>query len=223
MEQLLTDLQELTEPQRAVLELVASDTELVATFYLTGGTLLKALGIVPRQSNDLDFFSFHTVEPHRYTDQSARVGTLLRALFGSGQMTETTQGFLHDSSGMIIDVVADSSRNIDDFIQYGTLKTASLKDLAAHKASALVSRDEIKDYVDIALLTEHQGWSLADLASFAERKFGLGTISEEKLLTELLSKRDTLSLDPAMFLRQPDLYVKRVHDQVIRLLEGTTL
>jgi len=42
----LADLQDLTQPQRAALGAVEADEKLRETFYLTGGTLLKALGIV---------------------------------------------------------------------------------------------------------------------------------------------------------------------------------
>jgi len=55
---MISDFVDLTAEQRTVLEAFERDTTLCDTFYFTGGTLLKALGIVPRLSNDLDFFTF---------------------------------------------------------------------------------------------------------------------------------------------------------------------
>ena len=57
---------DLTNEQRALLEAFERDQDLCKTFYLIGGTLLKALGIVQRISNDLDFFSFPGIHPRAY-------------------------------------------------------------------------------------------------------------------------------------------------------------
>lgn len=223
MSQTINDLQDLTKLQRQLLVRIEQDTLFTERFYLTGGTLLKALGIVPRQSNDLDFFTFSTVNADDFMSSLTHVKNLLEKLFGTDSITPTDRGFLHTASNMVIDIVADSSPNIDEFVLFGNLHTASLKDLAAHKASALCSRDEVKDYIDIAYLTKHQGWLLKDLAQLAEKKFHLGTISEEKLLTELLAKREAFTIPLEIFLRSPEENSKRVDQQIQHLLETTSL
>lgn len=219
----LADLQDLTAPQQAILEGMAAQPLLTQTFYLTGGTLLKARGIVPRESNDLDFFTFASVDSLTYSQRLVTFKEMLVATLGPSDIIPTDRGFQHRTSGMVVDIVADSVANIDAFVSFGRLQTASLKDLAAHKASALCSRDEVKDYLDIAFLTRHHHWLLKDLATFAEQKFGLGTISEEKLLTELIAKRDSFSIPPAIWLRDPAPNMQLVVDQIAYLIEHTTL
>ncbi len=223
MSKSIQDFKDLTDSQLAFLSCVEKDKEFTDVFFLTGGTLLKALGIVPRQSNDLDFFTFSHVNNHDFLAAESHAHDLLKKTFTSGTLTLTDRGFLHAESSMVIDMVADGSPNIGNFESFGNLKTAHLKDLAAHKASALCSRDEIKDYIDIAFLTKQQGWLLQDLAQFAEEKFRLGTISEEKILTEILAKRDAFTIPPTIFLHSPDEHITTVTNQINYLIEHTSL
>lgn len=223
MKRSINNFLDLTESQRAVLECINAEPLLYETFYFTGGTALKALGIVPRISNDVDLFTFSHISSLVYTQRLTLFRTLLCDRFGSANIVETEHGFLHTGSGTIIDTVADTIRNIDAFFRYENISVASYKDMAAHKASALCSRDEVKDYVDLAFLTRDQQWLLKDLETFAEQKFGLGTISEEKLMTEFLAKREQFPLSPDMFLRTPSHYIALVEQQVAALLAQTTL
>lgn len=219
----LQDFVDLTAEQREIVRIFEHDPLLCHTFYLTGGTLLKVLGVVPRISNDLDFFTFPSIESRVFMTQMKRVYTLLADVFGTKSIATTDKGFIHQPSGMIIDLVADGIGNIDDFVSFGNLLTAGLKDCAAGKASALCSRDEIKDYIDIAFLTKQEGWTLKDLEEFAEKKFGLGTITEEKLLTELLEKRASFTIPSHIFLRNPEENRSVVEYQISDLIEHVTI
>lgn len=223
MGQPLDDLKNLTGPQVQFLSRVEQDKGFTDVFFFTGGTLLKALGIVPRHSNDLDFFTFSQVNDHDFLAAQSHARELLEDLFGSNTITLTDRGFLHSESRMIIDLVADGSPPIDNFRPFGNLQTASLPDLAAHKASALCSRDEVKDYIDIAFLTKQQHWLLQDLEQLAEKKFTLGTISEEHLLSELLAKRDAFSIPPEVFLDSPEENISIVSAQIDYLIDRTSL
>ena len=217
------DFQDITEPQRTFLMAVHDDVRLRETFFFTGGTLLKARGIVPRISNDVDLFTFPTISSYDYLTHLQTLHRVLERIFGTDTIKETECGFLHTLSGMVIEAVHDATANIDDFVFFGALATTGLRDLAAHKASALCSRDEVKDYIDIAFLTHREGWSLRDLETFAEKKFRLGTIREEHLVTELLAKRETLTIPPAIFLRDPERNAALVAEQIERLLNATTV
>lgn len=219
----LDDFKNLTSIQQQILGLVADDDKLRQTFYLTGGTLLKALGIVPRESNDLDFFTFPNINSLQYTQALSYFGQVLRRIIGEENIVTTDEGFMHKPSGMLVDAVHDNVQNIDTFISYGELKTASLKDIAASKASALCSRDELKDYVDIAFLTSSQTWLLKDLADLAEQKFGLGTITEEKLLAELISKKDMFKVQSELFLRDKEKNGSLLTQQIAHLIESTKI
>lgn len=219
----LAELRDLTAPQRRTLEAVSRTPTLAETFYLTGGTLLKTRGISPRESNDLDFFTFPHVDGRTYMQRLGELRRELEDLFGAAQVTPTDRGFLHTASGMVIDTVADSTSAIDAFVPFDRLQTAGLKDVAAGKAAALCSRDELKDFLDIAFLTRHAGWTLADLARFAEQKFRLGTVTEEKLFTELLAKREGFRVTPELFLRDGTANVRLIATQIQSLLDATDL
>lgn len=219
----LEDFIDLTPVQQKIIGLFEKDQVLRDTFYLTGGTLLKALGIVPRISNDLDFFTFPTVEGRVFLIQIQRIHTMLEGVFGMKTIIATDRGFIHQPSATIIDIIADGSKNIDEFVLFGNLRTAGLKDSAASKASALCSRDEIKDYIDIAFLTKKNGWLLKDLEEFAEMKFGLGTITEEKLLTELLEKKEMFTIPSHIFLRDAEKNCVRIEHQIEYLIQHTSL
>lgn len=219
----LSDLVDLTDIQRSVVEMVAKDELLAKTFFLTGGTLLKARGIVPRESNDLDFFTFATIDGRQLVAALRIMKERLIKKLGEKAIGVTDKGFLHGPSGMAIDAVADAVPNIGDFVLFGQLKTASLLDVAAHKASAICSRDEIKDYIDLAFLTRREDWSLKDLEDLAEKKFGLGTISEEKLLTELIAKRDVFTVRPDLFLRDGAENVTVAQKQIAKLIGNATV
>ncbi len=156
----LNDLRDLTDTQRKALEVVESEPRLFEIFYLTGGTLLKGLGVVPRESNDLDFFTFAHVDGRLFMERAGVLRNLLENSFGRRSILSTDRGFVHKPSGMLVETVQDGLSNIAPFALFGRLRTASLEDVAAHKASALCSRDEIKDYIDVAFLTRLKGWTL---------------------------------------------------------------
>lgn len=223
MQHALNDLQDLTPVQRTLLKRLEREKRFTEHFYFTGGTLLKALGIVPRESNDLDFFTFPEVDGLTYITALTHVRTILDELFGKENITNTERGFLIARETVRVECVYDIVKNIDDFVSFGNLKTPGLRDFAANKSAAFCVRDEAKDYVDLAFLTKRKGWLLKDLADIAEEKFRMGTISEKKLLTELLHKRDMVRVMPAMFLRDGEENMRTVTDQVAHLLAHTTL
>ena len=219
----LSELVDLSEDQYTLLQEFACVDSLSRAFYLTGGTLLKARGIVPRLSNDLDFFTFPLFDQRAFMPALRTFHSLLEKIFGSEHIITTDRGFIHGPSGMVIDVIADEIQNVDEFVLFDKLSTSGLRDLVANKASALCSRDEIKDYLDIAFLTRDQNWSLKQLEEFAEKKFGLGTVTEEKLVTEILSKQSMFTVPPEIFLREPEKNGAIVQDQIAHLLESSTL
>jgi predicted nucleotidyltransferase component of viral defense system len=223
MSHTLSDFIDLTDEQRAVLEAFERDPELCATFYFTGGTLLKALGIVPRLSNDLDFFTFHHVDERTFVVQQERLLKLLKTALGDSAVDITHHGLIHQSGGMIIDCILDAIPPIDEHQLYGNLKVASIKDVAASKASALCSRDEVKDYIDIAFLTKKHGWLLMNLEAYAEQKYKLGTVTEEKLLAELIGKRSQFVIPDEIFLREPEKHKKIVQEQIEVLINTSSL
>lgn len=219
----IKDFRDLTGPQQKLLERLERTPQFTEHFYFTGGTLLKALGIVPRESNDLDFFTFPETDGRTYMAAIGVVRDLLQSTFGERSVVTTERGFLLSETGMVIECIYDIVPAIDDCSSFGNLRTSSLKDLAANKAAAFCVRDEVKDYVDIAFLTKREGWLLSDLADLAEKRFRLGTINEKKLLMELLHKREMLTIPSSIFLRDPARNLALVEKQITYLLDHVTL
>src|SRR3989344_6758361 len=112
----MTDFQDLTETQRRLLLRLEKEQCFTEHFYFTGGTLLKALGIVPRESNDLDFFTFPEVEGHAYAMALTQVRAMLIELFGEENIRSTDRGFLLVREGMRVECIYDSVKNIDEFV-----------------------------------------------------------------------------------------------------------
>lgn len=223
MPRTLADFVDLTEPQRTALARLEREERFTRTFYFTGGTLLKALGIVPRESNDLDFFTFPGTDARQFREALAAAKHALEEAFGQGAYDETDRGFVLKEHGTFIECIFDLVPLVDEPVRYGNLATAGMRDLAAAKTGALCSRDEVKDYIDIAFLTKRDGLLLADLERLAEEKYHLGMVTEEKLLAELLQKRDLFTIDPARFLRDGAANVQLVQEQIAFLLEHSSL
>lgn len=219
----LADFQDLTPVQRLLLERLEQEKRFTDTFYFTGGTLLKALGIVPRESNDLDFFTFPDVDGRTYIQRLQDARVVLQEVCGGKNVLDTERGWLLTDENTRVECIYDTVKNISEFVSFGALQTSGFPDLAANKAAAFCVRDEMKDYVDLAFLTKQEGWSLKDLADIAEKRFHLGTLREEKLLTEFIAKRDMFTVDPHMFLRNGAENARLVEEQVRSLLQHTTL
>lgn len=64
------------------------------------------------------------------------------------------------------------------------LAVASLRDLAATKSAALLSRVEVKDYLDIAALVE-SGMALSDVAACCAAVYG-GQVDQVTLLSSIV-------------------------------------
>lgn len=220
----LNDLKDLTTIQRTILECMESEKSFTDVFCFTGGTLLKALGVVPRESNDIDFFTMPETDERTYLAALAHARFMLNDLFGLEHIKETNRGFLLTKEGMRIECVYDAVPAIDAFISFGNLKTMGLRDITANKSAAFCVRDEIRDYIDLAFLTLQKGWKIADLAAIAEEKFSLQTISEEKLLTEFLQKKEMFHhCPPEIFLRNGEENAALVDKQVNILLQKISI
>lgn len=165
------------------------------TFVLYGGTAL-ALRLAHRQSVDFDFFSH---EPLDHLGLEQALPWLLRA--DVLQESANTRTVLVRREGGEVKVsffgaitfgrVGDPEETSD-----GTLRAASLLDLAGTKIKALLQRVESKDYLDIAALLRH-GLDLATILGTARALFGpsFNPLVAQKALT-YFEGGDLATLDP---------------------------
>ncbi len=135
-------------------------------FVLYGGTAL-ALRLGHRQSLDFDFFAADGFTPARMLDDLGWLGRLDVVAMDENSLVVIEPGGVQLAffGGLRLQAVAEPS------VAPGNgLVVASVFDLAATKAKAILDRSEWKDYVDIATLIEH-GHALADIIGYAATVF----------------------------------------------------
>ncbi|MGC8634117.1 MAG: nucleotidyl transferase AbiEii/AbiGii toxin family protein [Candidatus Limnocylindrales bacterium] len=135
-------------------------------FVLYGGTAL-ALRFGHRQSADFHFFSADGFAPAGLLDDLGWLGRLDIVDMGDNRLVVIEPGGVQLAlyGGLRLQAVAEPSLVPDN-----GLVVASVFDLAATKAKAILDRSEWRDYVDIARLIE-EGHHLADIIGYATTVF----------------------------------------------------
>ena len=155
-----------------LLKTLMADDELNG-FYLVGGTAL-ALQIGHRISIDLDLFTdtdFDNAQLREYLENNYG--------FRAGYMARST--VKGEISGVKIDCIAHKYKWIDTFTD-GGIRLAGLKDICAMKLNSIAGNGtRIKDFVDLAFLTEH--YSLRQMLGFFEEKYNANPVMILKAIT----------------------------------------
>lgn len=137
-----------------------------STHRLVGGTSL-ALQYGHRLSVDLDFFSKEIFDHEE----------ILLNIKSLGKIEVVSRSkyincfFINDVK---VDFVSLPYEWIDEPIIYGSLRLASIKDIAAMKLAAITNRGSKKDFIDLALLIQKLG--LRQMMAFYHEKYpdGMG-------------------------------------------------
>lgn len=163
-------MNDLTEAQRIFLE-AFTKSGLASEYYLSGGTALSAFHLHHRVSEDLDFFTRGPVD-------SAAVLRLVSSV-AEGPVVPRR---IADRFGFIVPLAGERVRV--EFVRYdhpavepptprlGALRVDGLRDILANKLSALVDRNEPKDFADVYVLLRRAGLSLEQGIADAKAKFG---------------------------------------------------
>ncbi len=174
--------------QDKVLQIIGT---LDTPFYLTGGTALSRCYFNHRYSDDLDFFV------NKDANYQTHVAKIVDGLADLGitelRKFDTFTSFMVD--GLLkVDLVNDIPSHIGDFNAFGIFsKVDNLQNILSNKISALVSRDEPKDVVDIWTIARSQkvDWKqiFVDVSSKAVGIFPPGIAERlETFPLELLDK-----------------------------------
>lgn len=165
------DLRQLPDAQR---ELWPRLGDLPEPFVLYGGTGL-ALRLGHRESVDFDLFTNEPFRGHELLDALRWLGRLDIAQQADNSIAVVEPGGVKLSffGNLELQAVAEPS-----IASENGLVVASVYDLAATKAKAIVDRSEWRDYVDIAELLR-AGHRLADIIGYAatvfDRRFAFPT------------------------------------------------
>lgn len=159
----------LTALQRDLLEqFFARETR----FTLTGGAALAGYHLGHRDTRDLDLFS----EPGPDLEDAAR--TLHAAAAACGASLESirkTPSFARllatrGAERCLVDLVIEPVQKVDaETRAFGAVRVDTLREIAANKIGALLGRSEIRDLVDLMVMSK-AGVDLAQAMRDSERK-----------------------------------------------------
>jgi predicted nucleotidyltransferase component of viral defense system len=185
---------DLTAAQRAFLEAFMK-SGLSSDYYLSGGTALSAFYLHHRLSEDLDFFTRGVVD-------SAAVLRVVSSIAEGPVVPRRTA----DRFGFIVPLGGETLRV--EFVRYdhptieaptpklGALRVDGLRDILANKLSALVDRNEPKDFADVYCLIERAGLSLEQGIIDTKAKFGWPAL--ELLLQSAFLRIDRMTAWPEL-------------------------
>ena len=143
-------------------------------FFLTGGTALSAFYLQHRYSEDLDLFTLDATAFDRaalyVADTAAKVhanavSLQTAPLFHRYRISRGADAVIVDLVKEVVPQVAEKKNSFDGIV------VDTLADITANKVCTVVSRIEIKDYIDLYFL-ERAGYRLEDYIGFAQQKDG---------------------------------------------------
>ncbi len=141
-------------------------------FFLTGGTALSAFYLQHRYSEDLDLFTLDSDAFDRVPLYVADTTAKLTASVASLQTAPQFRRYKLSRKGesVIVDFVREVVPQIsEEKNRFDGIMVDTLDDIAANKVCTVVSRAEIKDYIDLYFLAR-AGYPLENYIEAAQRK-----------------------------------------------------
>lgn len=199
----------LNEKRRALLPALGSFKK---DFYLAGGTAL-ALQIGHRTSIDFDFFTeknFDTEELYEH----------IHEVLGEAVRTQESQNTL---AVVVQDDVRVSFMKyryplLDSCIDTENLRLASLPDIGCMKLSAIVSRSELKDYVDLFFILKQLSLA-ALLIKLAEKIPSL----DQNLVLKALVSFDDIQMEPIDFIKGNETSIGEIKRSIVKNVKGVPI
>ena len=144
----------------------------LANFYLTGGTALGRFYLYHRYSDDLDFF---TNQRAAFTTQVNILYKLLQKQFDidTGRTVQTPEFvriWLKDEPGLKLEFVNDVEERWGETNMWKDIPIDNPANILANKITAILSRDEPKDIIDILAISENYSFSWPEVYDHAAKK-----------------------------------------------------
>ncbi len=141
-------------------------------FFLTGGTALSAFYLQHRYSEDLDLFTLDSDAFDRVPLYVAEVTTKLAVSAASLQTAPQFRRYRLSRKGesVIVDFVREVVPQIsEEKNRFEGIVVDTMADITANKVCTLISRAEVKDYIDLYFLAR-AGYPLEDYIKPAQQK-----------------------------------------------------
>lgn len=164
----------LTPFQTKVFNRIIEDQFFQENFYFSGGTALAEFYLQHRYSNDLDFF----------TDKEVSYQTILSKLkpefekMGIDSFEYREQAGMKlfffkkdDGQRLKVDFNYFPFTRLDKFKIYKEFKVDSFFDLAINKVNLILTRTNIRDYVDFYFIQEEKDYSWREIFKGVKEKF----------------------------------------------------
>ena len=169
-------------------------------FFLTGGTALSGFYLHHRYSEDLDLFTLDSDAFDRVSLYVADAATRLGASVDSLQTAPQFRRYKLSRKGesVIVDFVREVVPQISqEKNRFEEIVVDTLEEITANKVCTVVSRAEIKDYIDLYFLGR-AGYPLENYVDAAQRKdAGVSQATLAYLLSEFrLSKVPDFMIAP---------------------------
>ena len=160
-----------TSIQRLVFNEFSKNKILRERFYFTGGTALSAFYLTHRESEDLDFFSESNFE-NKLTDKFIEhIAETLKLESRLTQINDTRIYELSKGKRLIIKIDFNTYpyRRLKKGLKFQEVTVDNLFDIATNKLQTIISRTQVKDFVDLYFLL--QKFSFWDLLYGVKEKF----------------------------------------------------
>lgn len=161
-------------------------------FFLTGGTALSAFYLQHRFSEDLDLFTLDSEAfdrvPLYLADAAAKIGASAVSLQTAPQFRR--HKINRQGESVIVDFVREVVPQISEVKNtFDGIVVDTVEEIISNKICTVVSRAEIKDYIDLYCLNR-AGYPVENYLEFAQRKdAGVSSAMVAYLLSEVkLSK-----------------------------------
>lgn len=183
---------EITYLQQQALDLLRKSS-LRKKFYWTGGTLLSAIYLHHRRSEDIDFFSDSSFSYNQIIPFIRKLKTNLELPYiDEKKVHDRWEFFLTNKGKLRLEFVYYPHPKIRPRKKWQGILIDSLEDIAANKVMAFFDRNDPKDLFDIYYFLTKKQYSLTRMLKLAEKKFGV-KIEKASFWSEAHKALDNLS------------------------------
>jgi hypothetical protein len=138
-------------------------------FFLSGGGALAGFHLKHRETSDLDLF---TSSAEAFERARLSLPHLAKTLGGSLSVLQDSPGFRRvDAEALVVDLVREIGPQHHDKIVVDGIVVDPVEEIFSNKLTTLVSRQEIRDLVDVLEL-ERSGLRVEEFLSEASEKDG---------------------------------------------------
>lgn len=171
-----------------------ADHNLSNQFYLTGGTALSNYYYQHRLSEDLDFFSEEKYNQKIILSWVKKTATQLRVREVEYKKLHGLDIFFFNFDQEVVktDFAFFPFEHLGKFKKNGTLKIASVVDIAVNKIQAMQTRIRSRDYFDLYIIMTQLPFNVVDLQNNYQLKFGINLDKQEiaKIFLQVRDSRD---------------------------------